>query len=142
MLKGMKLRNFSTEKDLGVIIDQHLKFDSHIYPLLLTKETSCWSFRRTMTCMDPSMCVMLFKALVRPHLDYTVALWNPHLMKHIVAIEKVKRRATKLIPGFQDVNYSKHLKRLNLPTLFFRHSQKNVQFQKCLDCERCNTALL
>ena len=74
----MKLRNVSTEKDLGVIIDK----GNQIAGLI----------RKTMTFMDPSMFLMLFKALVCLHLEYAVALWIPHLMKRIVAIEKVQRR--------------------------------------------------
>ena len=41
-------------------------------------------------------------------------------MKHITALENVQRRATKLIPGYKELDYKERLKRLNLPTLSYR----------------------
>ena len=89
-LKGIKLRNVCTEKDLGVIIDQHLKFNSHISSVFNQGNQIAVLIRRTMTFMEPSRFVMLFKTFARSHFEYTVASWNPHLMKYLVAIEKVE----------------------------------------------------
>ena len=47
-------------------------------------------------------------------------MWNPHLQRHIVALENVQRRATKLVPGLKDLPYMERLKVLKLPTLVFR----------------------
>ena len=41
-------------------------------------------------------------------------------MKHITALENVQRQATKLIPGYKELDYKERLKRLNLPTLSYR----------------------
>ena len=42
-------------------------------------------------------------------------------MKHIIALEKkIQRRATKLIPGYKELDYKERLKRLTLPTLSYR----------------------
>ena len=41
-------------------------------------------------------------------------------MKHITALENVQRRATKLIPGYKELDYKERLIRLNLPTLSYR----------------------
>ena len=66
------------------------------------------------------MFTLLFKALVRPHLEYAQPVWSPCLKKHINLIEKVQRRSTKLIPGFKDLYYEERLRKLKLPTLRFR----------------------
>ena len=63
----------------------------------------------------------VFKSLVRPHIEYANQVWSPYLMKHITALENVQRRATKLIPGYKELDYKERLKRLNLPTLSYRH---------------------
>ena len=62
-------------------------------------------------------CITTF---VRPHLEYAQAVWTPYLAKHVNMVEKVQMRATKLIDGFSNVEYSDRLRKLNLPTLTYR----------------------
>jgi hypothetical protein len=59
--------------------------------------------RRTFTYIDEPTFLMLYTALVRPHLEYPNSVWNPYKKKHITALENVQRRATKLIPGLKDM---------------------------------------
>ena len=47
-------------------------------------------------------------------------VWSPYLIKHITALENVQRRATKLIPGYKELDYKERLQRLNLPTISSR----------------------
>jgi hypothetical protein len=53
---------------------------------------------------------------VRPHLEYSVQAWRPHLKKDIDLLEGVQRRATKMINGFKDKSYEDRLRCLNLET--------------------------
>lgn len=66
------------------------------------------------------MFKLLFKSLVRPHLEYASSVWSPYKQKDIDFIENVQRRATKLIPGLKHLAYPERLQRLNLPTLQHR----------------------
>ena len=50
------------------------------------------------------MFLCLFKAFVRPQLEYANAVWSPHKVKDITAIESVQRRATRLIPGLKELS--------------------------------------
>ena len=60
------------------------------------------------------------RLLVRPRLEYAVALWNPSLKKDINMIESVQRRATKMVPGLHNLSYPERLGKLDLPSLEFR----------------------
>ena len=44
----------------------------------------------------------------------------PQLKRQSVAIEKVQRRATKLIPALKDLDYKERMRQLKLPTLKYR----------------------
>ena len=58
--------------------------------------------------------------MVRSHLDYCSSVWSPYMKKDIEALEKVQKRATKILPQLKHMNYSDRLKACNLPTLHYR----------------------
>ena len=57
--------------------------------------------------------------MVRPHLEYGNVVWGPHFKLDQQAIERVQKRATKLIRNIKDLPYSERLKDLNLPSLSY-----------------------
>ena len=61
----------------------------------------------------------LYKAIVRPHLEYCITgMESISQERHTVdMLEKIKRRATKLIPGLRDRSYEERLKECGLTTL-------------------------
>ena len=73
--------------------------------------------RRNITYKENSLIVPLYKAIVRPHLEYCIQAWNPHVRKNIDMLDNIQRRATKLIPGLRDLRYEERLKECGLTTL-------------------------
>lgn len=73
--------------------------------------------RRTMVSRDKDVILKLYKSLVRPHLEYCVQVWSPSLKRDIKIIEKVQRRATKMIKGMHCLSYDERLLRCRLTTL-------------------------
>ena len=51
----------------------------------------------------------LYKSLVRPHLEYEVQFWSPHLRWDIDKIDKVQRKDTKMIPAIRNQHYQQRL---------------------------------
>ena len=58
--------------------------------------------------------------MVRPHLEYANSVWFPHKSRDIKEIEKVQKRATKLVINLKKISYTNRLQRLKLPTLKYR----------------------
>ena len=40
----------------------------------------------------------LYKAIIGPHLEYCIQAWRPYREKDIDKLERIQRRATKMIP--------------------------------------------
>ena len=70
-----------------------------------------------LTYKEKSLIIPLYKAIVRPHLEYYIQAWNPHLRKDVDMLDKIQRRATKLIPELRDLTYEERLKECGLTTL-------------------------
>ena len=76
--------------------------------------------RRTFDYLDQNMFLQLFKSLVRPLIETSVAVWAPYKKTDIAELERVQRRATKQVPGLKLLEYSERLIKIGLPTLVFR----------------------
>ena len=114
------LQQTTSEKDLGVTIDSTLSFDTHITAAVNKANRVMGVIRRTFKHLDAETFKLLYKSLVRPHLEYAHSAWKPHLRKHIDLIESVQRRGTRQIPGLSHLSYPERLQLLGLPTLAYR----------------------
>ena len=70
--------------------------------------------RRSFQFLDNRISKLLFKGMVRVHLEYAAPVWPPANIGSIENIEKVQRRGTK------DLTYEQRIRSLNLPSLRFR----------------------
>ena len=59
--------------------------------------------------MDKNTFCLLYKALVRPHVEYAHSLWYPYKKGDITDIEKVQKRATKLIISLKKTVHKKNV---------------------------------
>ena len=119
-MDGHSLNLSDCEKDIGVYIDSKLYFETHINTQVNKANRNLAIARKTFEYMDEEIFKHIYKGLVRPHLEYAVPVWSPHLVKHIDIIENVQRRATKLVPGLSSKSYENRLRHLKIPTLAYR----------------------
>ena len=73
--------------------------------------------RMNITYKVKCMIIPLYKEIVIPHLEYCIQAWHTYLRKDIELLEKIQRRATKLIPGLKNLRYEERLKEFGLTTL-------------------------
>jgi ribonuclease P/MRP protein subunit RPP40 len=113
------------EKDLGVTFDNRLNFNSHINNVITKAYKVLGVIKRSFSYLDEEVMTNLYKTLVRPHLEYGNLIWYPSITQS-ADIERVQRRATKMIPTLKGLNYEDRLKRLKLPTLKHRRKRGDI----------------
>ena len=78
--------------------------------------------RRTYDYLDQNMFLQLFKSLVRPLIEASVAIWPPYKKTYITELERVHSKCRNL----KHVEYSERLKKIGLPTLVFRCLRRDM----------------
>ena len=63
------------------------------------------TIRRNVTYKDKKLIIPLYKAIVRPHLEYCIQAWIPYRKNYIDTLEPIQRETTKIIPELRDLNY-------------------------------------
>ena len=76
---------------------------------------------------DPKTLRTLYCSLVRSNLEYCSVVWSPYTKRNTDKLERIQRRATKLIFKSDDP-YDIRLKKLNLMSLDKRRSLADVTF--------------
>ena len=127
-MNGKKLAKVDEEKDLGVIIDSELKFHKHTAAAIKKANMKLGMIKKSFACLDESVVLPLYTSLVRSHLEYGNLIWGPHFKGDSIAVEKLQRRATKLVPTIKDLSYDERLRHLQLPSLLHRRRRGDVIF--------------
>ena len=117
-----KIEHSVVTRDLGLYIDEKLRFDSHCKIMTKKANSIVYYIFRTFKTRDTDFFVKLFKCYVLPLLDYCSQIYSPRTLKDIKLIESVQKNFTKKLPNLQgkEYTYLTRLKILNLDTLELR----------------------
>ena len=74
---------------------------------------------------EKDLIILLYKTIVRPHLEYCIQAWRPYRKKDIDKLERVQRTATKMIPKLRNISYEMRLKECGLTTPETRRLRRN-----------------
>ena len=98
------------EKDLGVTISADMKVSEQCGIAGSNRNQILGLIRRNITYKGKKLIIPLYKAIVRHHLKYCIQAWRPYRKKDIDTLERIQRRATKMIQELRYLSYEERLK--------------------------------
>ena len=105
------------ENDLGVTISADMKVSEQCGIAASKGNQILGLIRRNITYKGNKLIIPLCKAVVRPYLEYCIQAWRPYRKNDRDTLERIQRRATKMIPELRYLSYEERLKECGLTTL-------------------------
>jgi hypothetical protein len=96
-MHGSPLERVSSATYLGVEISSTLSWEPHISNITAKANNTLSMLRRNLKHAPQNTKVLAYKALVRPRLEYSSPVWDPHQAYLKDSLERIQRRAARFI---------------------------------------------
>ncbi|XP_065662573.1 uncharacterized protein LOC136085213 [Hydra vulgaris] len=125
-MNSCKLNTSDSERDLGVIFSDNLKWKNQVLSSASKANCMLGIIKKSFVQFDAELLKSLYLTFIRPLLEFAVPVWAPYQKQDIVILEKVQRRATKLIPQISKLCYEDRLACLRMPSLVKRRQRGDI----------------
>ena len=125
-IDGQNILMKNHTKDLGVVIDEKLKFHQHVRTIVGRAGGLMGDLLRSTVCRSPHFMLTLFVTHIRPIIEYCSSVWNVGYMGDVRSVESLQRRWTREIDGMVGVDYEERLRVLDLFSVYGRLLRKDL----------------
>ena len=125
-LEGSMIEKTELEKDLGIMVDKGIKFHTQCASVVKKANMMLGIIKKGFDFLDEKNVTLIYKAMVRPILEYANVVWGPIYKTDQNRIEKVQRRMTQIIPSLSDLSYQDRLRKLGLHSLAYRRKRGDM----------------
>ena len=101
------IRRFKQAKNLGVIIDQNLSWDSHIEYISKKIKRNIGILRRLGNIVSQHSLITLYKTLIEPYFRYSSTVWGYCNDALIQKLQTLQNRAVRIVTSskYDTANY-------------------------------------
>ncbi len=112
--------------DLGITVNSAFTPSANVLTAANKARGMLYFIKRSFTCVTKEIFLPLYRALVRPHLEYAIQVNCPYLIKDIYHLERIQRAAMRWEKGLRDLSYEERLRELKLQSLEKRRIRNDL----------------
>ena len=128
-ISNVPIQALTTHRDLGIVMSADMSWSAQLKQITARAYKTLGLIRR---CFSTALCTSakknLYLSLVRSQLSYGSQIWRPHLIKDILELEHIQRRATKYILDDFHSSYKCRLQSLKILPLMMQLELYDILF--------------
>ena len=96
-INNIPIKQVSTTKSLGILIDNNMAWHSHIDKLSKKIASGIGAIKRIRPFVSPEILHYIYNTLVQPHFDYCSIVWGNYGKTLSERLQKLQNRSVRIL---------------------------------------------